>query len=124
MTLICDCGKEIDDWRGARGHVQFIGDDLHDDKMELPDDWKDLFEETADAGEDVEDDGNADLPDVCRKCEDRDRMDGSMVCEQCADDDDVEQVETDDADPNGRGLGGRLSAALTDDVRALWGGDR
>lgn len=49
----CKCGKQVDDWRGARGHVQFTAGDGHGEKNEVPDGWKDLFDtddESDDSG--------------------------------------------------------------------------
>lgn len=60
MTLRCDCGDEVKDWRGARGHVQFSGDDLHGEKMSLPDDWKELLDEVDSQGDESDDEDEHD----------------------------------------------------------------
>lgn len=120
--LKCKCGDTLEDWRGARGHVQFTGDDEHGDKMTLPDDWKDLFTEVAD---DDEQDDDGELPSECRKCGDRERQEGSMVCGECSDEgDESDSTKESDSDQSEGSQGGRLRRALTEDVRALWGGDR
>lgn len=43
----CKCGKSVEDWRGARGHVQFSSGE-HGEKGTVPDDWRALFEDDAD----------------------------------------------------------------------------
>jgi len=110
--LRCQCGKEIKDWRGARGHVQFSGG-VHGDKQEVPDDWKDLFTEV---------DQSDDEPDT--QTDD----DGSQQASQQADDDTDDQpdAEPDEAD-SGQSEAterSRLKIALFDDFRALWGGHK
>lgn len=109
--LECDCGKTVEDWRGARGHVQFTDDQPdHGDQNDVPDGWKDLFSEDEDDvdEQDVEadDDGTDDDP------TEADTTD--------APDEDDDGTATD----SGRSTSDRLKTALTDDVRALWGGDR
>lgn len=56
----CKCGTEVDDWRGARGHVQFTDEDGHGPKGEVPGDWKEtLFGgESSEADEDDEQDAD------------------------------------------------------------------
>lgn len=119
----CDCGKEVEDARGARGHVQFTAGDGHGEKGDVPDDWRELF---SGLGED--DDKDDELPSTCRSCGERERKDGSMVCSECSDKDDAQDDDgqESDSEPAGRsdedGLGSRLKKAVTDDVRHLWGG--
>lgn len=58
----CKCGKQVEDWRGARGHVQFTAGDGHGEHGEVPDNWRDnLFDEDAD--EDDEEGGQQDADD-------------------------------------------------------------
>jgi hypothetical protein len=102
MTLRCDCGKELKDWRGARGHVQFSTDDGHGSKGDVPDGWKDLFDD-LDADDEQDDD-------------ETDEQDDDETDEQ-----DDDETDTDDETPV---YDGRLYRALTDDVRALWGGNK
>ena len=52
----CTCGKTVDDWRGARGHVQFTAGGPHGEKGEVPDDWKQLFDEADDEADDEQPD--------------------------------------------------------------------
>lgn len=60
----CKCGKELKDQRGAKGHVKFSDDDLHGPIGEIPDDWRDFFNEDLEQQEDVEqEDGEEDEPD-------------------------------------------------------------
>lgn len=103
MTLRCDCGKEITDWRGARGHVQFTAGDGHGEKQELPDDWKDLFTEV-----DGEDDEPEPEPEETEETAEEDAGD----------------AESDAGDEDGRDTAERVKTALLYDYRALWGGDR
>lgn len=106
MTLRCDCGDTLADWRGARGHVQFTAGDGHGAKQEVPDGWKSMFTDLDDAdgdedGGDDADDGGDDGP--------RDT------------DDDAVDAHTDDA---GGSHDGRVRRFLYEDVRAIYGGDR
>lgn len=64
MALKCQCGKTLDDRRGAKGHVKFKDDDTHGEKMTLPDDWESLFESIdSDEQEESDDGGGSDDPD-------------------------------------------------------------
>lgn len=109
MTLKCDCGKELKDWRGARGHVQFSTDDGHGSKGDVPDGWKDLFDD-LDADDEQDDD-------------ETDEQDGTDAADADAGTDagTTDETDTDDETPV---YDGRLYRALTDDARALWGGDK
>ena len=102
----CQCGKTVDDWRGARGHVQFTAGDGHGPKGEVPDDWKELFDE---ADDDEEADEREQQPDA---------DDGGDE----ADPDPSEQPERDSGQSEASESKGRLRKALTDDIRHLWGG--
>jgi hypothetical protein len=105
MTLRCDCGKEIKDWRGARGHVQFTTGSGHGDKGEVPEGWKDLFTEVDESeDEDDQQDGGNDE-------DDEDDVDPSAEANTERDDSTASQ-------------GSRLKRVLFDDVRAIYGGDK
>lgn len=98
MTVYeCKCGKgPLDGTNALKGHVRFSAGDGHGERMELPDDWREL-------GEPIEndaDDESGNEPDASGGESDP-------------------EPETDETDGNG---GGRLRKALTDDVRHLWGG--
>jgi hypothetical protein len=105
MTLRCDCGDTLADWRGARGHVQFSTGNGHGDKGDVPDGWKDLFSEVDEDGDDDEQDDADDGPEDEDEDTVGDRLDG----------------DTDESDASD---GGRLKRFLYDDVRAIYGGDR
>jgi len=57
----CTCGKTVDDWRGARGHVQFTDDEQHGGD-DVPDDWRQLFDEDDEADEQPEADEDEQEP--------------------------------------------------------------
>jgi hypothetical protein len=91
----------VDDWRGARGHVQFTAGDGHGEKNEVPDGWKDLFETDDESGDDGRDEAEADESDPSPS-----------------------KSEESESGDSGGSDDGRLRRALFEDVRALWGGDR
>ena len=104
----CTCGKTVDDWRGARGHVQFTDDEQHGGEG-VPDDWRELFDEDGDEATDEEADEGGQQADA---------DDG----EEEADPDPSEQPERDSGQSEASESKGRLRKALTDDIRHLWGG--
>lgn len=57
--LRCTCGKTVENWRAARGHVKFKDDDTHGDEQDVPDDYRDLFTEVDEDGDEDGDDGDA-----------------------------------------------------------------
>lgn len=117
MTLKCECGETIEDWRGARGHVKFSGGGPHGEKHELPDNYKELFTEIDDDGSDVEDDSDDDPDDDPEPDRDGSRRD--------RDDDEPDRDRDRDREDDGTDtLVDRLRRAAYEDVRALWGGDR
>lgn len=62
----CKCGKTVEDWKGARGHVQWTDDETHGEKGDVPDDWKGLFSEPEtdeDNGQEHGDDEADESPD-------------------------------------------------------------
>lgn len=65
MTLKCECGKQLDDYRGARGHFQFTEGEVngtdHGPDGEVPDGYKDLI--TDDGDEDADDGDDEPEPD-------------------------------------------------------------
>jgi len=109
----CKCGKQVEDWRGARGHVQFTEGGGHGEKGDVPDDWKDLFSE-----DEPEDDESDDEP----ASDDGDDEDDPSPTK--SEESDSDQSEPSESNGDSRTFSDRLSTALTDDVRALWGGDR
>jgi len=55
MTICCECGKELDDMRGAKGHAKFSGpDDVHGEEGEVPDNWRSLFDSVEESPVDDE----------------------------------------------------------------------
>lgn len=101
----CKCGRELDDARGAYGHVKHTGGERegvdHGPKGEAPDDWRSFYDDLDEPDEPEPDDADDD---------DGDEPDPSSSSSSTS--------STDD----GPGLGERLKLAATDDVRHLWGG--
>ena len=103
----CQCGKQVEDWRGARGHVQFTSGDGHGDHGEVPDGWRDLFDEDA-PDEEGDEDG-----------------------QQAADDDGGSQADPNPSEPEESNSGqsepseskGRIRRILTTPLNELMGGD-
>jgi hypothetical protein len=108
----CTCGKTVDDWRGARGHVQFTEGGPHGPKGEVPDDWRELFDEGEDEATDEEADEGGQQADADGATDEevREAVEG-------------QESDSGQSEPSeSNGLSGRLRKALTDDVRHLWGG--
>jgi hypothetical protein len=102
----CKCGKEVDDWRGARGHVQFTSGDGHGDHSEVPDNWRaDLFGEAPD--EDDDEGG---------------QQDGDDADEGEADPTPDEPEESDSGQSDGSQEKGRIWRILTTPLDELIGG--
>lgn len=102
----CECGKTVEDWRGARGHVQFTAGEGHGEKGEVPDGWRGLFDEDeADAEEADEGEQQAD-PDGATDEEVREA---------------VEEAEADSGQSDGSD-DGRLKRWLTTPLNELLGG--
>jgi len=105
------CGKEAEDYRAARGHVQFTDDPdgPHRPEGQIPDEYRTLFIDM-----DAEDDD--DLGDDSDPATDEDVADAVDAVE---DDDADEQL----ADDDGLSFSERLRLSATDDVRYLWRDD-
>ena len=101
----CKCGKEVDDWRGARGHVQFTSGDGHGDHGETPDGWRaDLF---GDEPDEDDEGGQQDVHDA-----DTDEADPTPD----------EGQESDSGQSDGSEEKGRIHRLLTTPVNELIGG--
>lgn len=114
--LQCKCGDTVQDWRGARGHVQFTGGGVHGEKMELPDDYKSLFSEVDDDADDQEADQEEQEADADAGDDQADQSPTETAERESG------QSEAAESKGGSDGLGERLRLALTDDVRHLWGG--
>jgi len=115
--LKCEvCGKEAEDYRAARGHVQFTNepDGPHRAEGEIPDDYRALF---IDMDDDLGDDDPDDADD--EPATDEDVADAVDAVE----DDEADDDQLGDDDSDGRSLTERLRLAATEDVRHLWGGE-
>jgi hypothetical protein len=97
----CKCGKTVDDMRGARGHIQFSAGEGHGEKGEVPSGWRDMFSEDDGDSQQDDDEPGATGDDPTNEPE--------------------QKPDTNESEPSERGS--KLWRAVTEDVRALWGGD-